>query len=270
MEKEAFKFSGEDAVNYDHYLGPILFEPYAIDLVSKIDTSLITAVLEIACGTGRVTRHLRDRFDNAVTITATDISADMIAVAEGKVTNGPVKFKVEDAQQLSFADNTFDLVVCQFGLMFLPDKKKGLCEALRVLKPGGTFMFVTWDSTLNIPIMKLMFNDMVINYFKDEDPARFLVPFSLADPSILKSWMEEAGFKDVQTSRVVLTSGAPSAKAIVDALFLKHPLGSAVASKDPAAVVPMAREMEQQITKQFGATDIDLQLAAFLVVGKKV
>jgi len=270
MEKEAFKFSGEDAVNYDHYLGPILFEPYAIDLMSKIDTAPITAVLEIACGTGRVTRHLRDRFDNAVTITATDISADMITVAEGKVTNGLVAFKVEDAQQLSFADNTFDLVVCQFGLMFLPDKKKGIREALRVLKPGGTFMFSTWDKTENIPIMKLIFNDMIINYFKDEDPTRFLVPFSLADPSVLKGWMEEAGFNDIQTSRVVLTSGVPSAKAIVDGLFLKHPLGRAVAGKDPAAVVPMANEMEQRITKQFGATDITLELATFLVSGRKI
>jgi ubiquinone/menaquinone biosynthesis C-methylase UbiE len=270
MQKEAFKFSGEAAVNYDHYLGPLLFEPYAVDLVSKIDIAPINTVLEIACGTGRVTRHLRDRFDPAVAITATDLSTDMIAVAERRVTNGPVTFKVEDAQQLSFADNTFDLVVCQFGLMFLPDKQQGIREALRVLKPGGTFIFSTWDKTENMPIKKLIFNDILIDYFKDEDPTRFLVPFSLSDPLVLKGWTEEAGFTNVKTSRVVLTSRAPSAKAIVDGFFLKHPLGGAVAAKDPAAVVPMALEMERQITKQFGATDIDLELAAFVVVGKKV
>ncbi len=269
MEKDAFKFSGELALNYDRYLGPMMFEPYAVDLVSRINTEGVKAVLEIACGTGRVTRHLRNHFAPDVELIATDFNADMMSVAEGKLNDGSVVFGIEDAQNLSFADNTFDLVVCQFGLMFLQDKKKGLSEALRVLKPGGRFIFNTWDKTENTPLLKLVFNDIILPYFKDEDTSRFLIPFSLFDASVLKDWMEETGFVGVETNRVSLKTGAPSAEEIVNGYFLKHALGSAVAAKNPADVDIVAREMEKQVIMQFGETNLELQFSAILISGKK-
>jgi SAM-dependent methyltransferase len=179
MEKDAFKFSGEAAANYDHYLGPLLFEPYAIDLASKLNMAGVHSVLEIAAGTGRVTKHLRNHFGQNVKLTASDFNADMLQVAKNKLLTESIEFKVEDAQALSFPDQSFDLVVCQFGLMFLQDKKKGLREALRVLKPGGTFIFNTWDKTENVPMLKIIFNDTILPFFKGEDTSRFLVPFSL-------------------------------------------------------------------------------------------
>jgi ubiquinone/menaquinone biosynthesis C-methylase UbiE len=266
---EAFKFSGEGAKNYDQYLGPILFEPYAIDLVSKIDPSGINSILEIACGTGRVTRHLRNRFKAPVKLVASDINADMLHVAKTQIKDSSIEFKVEDAQNLSFPDNSFDLVVCQFGLMFLPDKKKGLSEAMRVLKPGGKYIFSTWDTTSNVPLLKLIFNDTILPYFKDEDTTRFLVPFSLFDPGLLENWMEEAGFRNIKIEHVVLPSKAPAAKEIVNAFFIKHSLGSEVAAKDPADFDKVAKKMQEEIIKQFGATDLNFELAAFVATGEK-
>src|ERR1700761_4087784 len=114
-KKEAFKFTGEDAENYDFYLGPILFEPYARYLISKIDTANVKLVLEIACGTGRVTRHIRNTLPADVKFTATDISNDMLNVAKRELDNKQIDFQTEDAQSLSFPDNSFDLVICQFG-----------------------------------------------------------------------------------------------------------------------------------------------------------
>ncbi len=269
MQKDAFKFSGELALNYDRYLGPLMFEPYAVDLVSRINTEGVKAVLEIACGTGRVTKHLRNHFAPEVKLIATDFNADMMSIAESKLNKGSVVFGIEDAQNLSFTDNSFDLVVCQFGLMFLQDKKKGLSEALRVLKPGGTFIFNTWDKTENIPLLKLIFNDIILPYFKDEDTTRFLVPFSLFDTSILKGWMEEAGFADVETNRVLLETGAPSAEEIVNGYFRKHALGGAVMAKNPADFDIVAGEMEKQVIARFGGINIELQFSAILVSGKK-
>jgi ubiquinone/menaquinone biosynthesis C-methylase UbiE len=279
MAKDAFRFSGEGAINYDRYLGPLLFEPYALDLASKIDTSglnssylassSLTSVLEIACGTGRVTRHLRHVFNKDTRLVATDFNADMLQVAKNKLEDLSIDFQVEDAQNLSFPENSFDLVVCQFGLMFLKDKPKGLSEALRVLKPGGTFIFTTWDKTDNIPLLKLLFNDLILPCFKDEDTSRFLIPFSLFDPPLLETWMKEAKFSDVTISRVTLLSHAPTPQPIIDGFFLKHSLGKEVLEKSPSDFNELIPKMEEQIIRQFGSANISFDLSAFFVSGKK-
>jgi ubiquinone/menaquinone biosynthesis C-methylase UbiE len=269
MAKDSFKFSGEAAMNYDRYLGPIMFEPAAIQLVSKIDTANVTSVLELACGTGRVTRHLRQLFAPHVELMATDFNTDMLGVALEKLDGEAIEFRVEDAQELSFADNSFDLVVFQFGLMFLKDKQKGLHEALRVLKPGGKFIFSTWDKLDNLPLIKLIIQDIVIAYYKDEDPTRFKVPFSLHDAATLEAWMTEANFVNVKVDRTAFTGHSPSLTEIVNGYFVKHSLGAEVFEKDPAAFDKMTVEIEQTVARQFGETDIDLPLTAFFVSGEK-
>jgi ubiquinone/menaquinone biosynthesis C-methylase UbiE len=279
MAKDAFRFSGEGAINYDRYLGPLLFEPYALDLASKIDasnlsssdlaSSSLSSVLEIACGTGRVTRHLRRVLNKDTRLVATDFNADMLQVAKSQLEDLSIDFQVEDAQNLSFPENSFDLVVCQFGLMFLKDKPRGLSEALRVLKPGGTFIFTTWDKTDNIPLLKLLFNDLILPCFKDEDTSRFLIPFSLFDPPLLEIWMKEANFSDVTISRVTLLSHAPTPQPIIDGFFLKHSLGKEVLEKSPADFNELIPKMEEQIIRQFGSANISFDLSAFYVSGKK-
>jgi ubiquinone/menaquinone biosynthesis C-methylase UbiE len=267
--KEAFKFTGQDAENYDHYLGPILFEPYGRYLASKIGTENIKSVLEIACGTGRVTRHIREALPPHIKLYATDISNDMLNVARRELDNDGIDFSVEDAQDLSFADNSFDLVICQFGMMFLPDKKKGLTEILRVLKPGGKLMCFTWDDTLNMPLFKLLVNDLILPHFDDEDTTRFFVPFSLHDPVVLEDMMKNGGFKNTEISRVVLKSGSSSPKNIVTGLFAKHPLGKEIMLKEPSAFEPIAQKFEEEITTRFGVVDTEFDLSAFLTSGEK-
>jgi ubiquinone/menaquinone biosynthesis C-methylase UbiE len=269
-QNDAFRFSGEAAMNYDQYLGPFLFEPYAINIVSKLDTTNVTSVLELACGTGRVTRHLREHFGPEVKLIASDYNADMLHVAESKLNEKAIEFRIEDAQNLSFADNSFDLVLCQFGLMFLKDKKKGLSEALRVLKPGGTFIFSTWDKTENIPLLKVIFNDVILPFFKDEDQSRFLVPFSLFEPEILKTWMTETGFVKIAAEIAVLPLYWPTAKEVVNSYFITHSLGAEVKSKDPAAFDGVAANMEEQVAHHFGETDVRSTFTALFVSGKKL
>ncbi|WP_426669791.1 class I SAM-dependent methyltransferase [Mucilaginibacter sp. McL0603] len=268
-KKEAFKFTGEDAENYDFYLGPILFEPYARYLSSKIDTANVKSVLEIACGTGRVTRHIRKTLPADIKFTATDISNDMLNVAKRELDNKQIDFQTEDAQNLSFPDNSFDLVICQFGMMFLPDKKKGFEEIYRVLTPGGKFMFFTWDNTLSMPLFRLLVNDLVVPHFEDEDTTRFFVPFSLHQPKVLTDWMKSAGFKNIETNNVVLKSGSPSAKNIADGLFRKHPLGREISAKNPAAFEPVAMKFEREIEIKSGAKNPVIDLSAFLTSGIK-
>ncbi len=134
MESTA-AFAGSIPVKYERYLGPFLFEPYALDLVSRLKDKTFDHILELACGTGRVTAHLVQtvKFKK---LTATDLNQDMINVAKSIVRNESINWMQADALELPFEDKTFDLAVMQFGLMFFPDKLKGLQEAHRVLKPA--------------------------------------------------------------------------------------------------------------------------------------
>ena len=267
--KEAFKFTGEDAEYYDLYLGPILFEPYAHFLASQIDASISGPVLEIACGTGRVTRRIRKALPASVKLIASDISNDMLNVARREVAADGIEFKTEDAQNLSFPDNSFDLVICQFGMMFLPDKKKGFDEIFRVLKPGGKFMCLTWDDTLNIPLCKLTVNDLVLPHFQDEDTTRFFVPFAMHDAVKLENWMSNAGFKNVEIKNVVLESGPHESGNVVLGLFRKHMLGKEVKAKDSSAFEPIARKFEEEIPLRFGSDHPTFKLSAFFMTGTK-
>src|SRR6188768_2609617 len=132
-------FSGDIATHYDHFLGPLFFEPYAIEVAKRIDPVGVSIVLEIAAGTGRVTRHIRERIHPSAKLIASDISKDMLAVAKKKLSHIDIDWQNIDAQQLPFSDNSIDLVVCCFGYMFVPDKPKAFAEVYRVLKPGGQF-----------------------------------------------------------------------------------------------------------------------------------
>lgn len=267
--REAFKFTGKDAEYYDHYLGPILFEPYGRYLASKIDSTNVQSVLELACGTGRVTRHIRKALPASVKLIASDISNDMLAIAKQELDHDGIEFRIEDMQSLSFPDNSFDLVICQFGVMFLPDKKKGFDEIYRVLKPGGKFMFFTWDDTLNMPLFKLMINETIVPVFDGEDTTRFFVPFSMYNPGQLERFLEDAGFKEAKSENVALTSGSPTAENIVNAFLRKHMLGKEVAAKDASLLEPTAEKMKKGLIAQFGATNLSFKLSAFLTIGIK-
>ena len=269
MSEEAFRFSGNDAVNYEEYLGPLLFEPSAAVFLADVAALPAQNILETSCGTGRLTRHLRREFPEGVQLTATDISSDMIEVAKGKLDDPTILFTVADGQQLPFVDGIFDLVVNQYGLMFFPDKQKGFDEAYRVLKPGGYFAFATWDRTNAIPLMKLIIDDHVTPFFTGEDHSRFHVPFALHDPALLSNFLINAGFRDNKVRRVSFFGSAASTKDVVNGLFLMHPMGRQVKEKDPAAVVRIAEDLEKSIGETFGTGEFTFELSAWIGIGRK-
>src|SRR5262245_8082090 len=141
------KFTGSIPEKYDTYLVPFLFEHYAAHLAGKLALSPGSRVLEVACGTGVLTRHLLQALPPKGTLVATDLNGAMLDLARTKVNPDPrLEWKVADAMKLPFGDATFDVVACQFGVKFFPDKVAALQEMKRVLKPGGTLVFNVWDS----------------------------------------------------------------------------------------------------------------------------
>ena len=181
--------------NYDRYLGPVLFEPYALDIKNRLSKRTYSRVLELACGTGRLTNHLLELTDPKGTITAIDIDPGMLAVSKDKVKDTRVEWHMQDAQDLSFTDSVFDLVVCQFGVMFFPDKTKAFAEAYRVLKPGGLFVFNIWDELSYNPGSGLM-QDILKEILLDDAPDfKVSGPFSFNNKIVIRQMLETAGFE---------------------------------------------------------------------------
>ncbi len=143
------EFPEDPAIHYDDFFGPLYFEPYAKEVTKRINPTLASIVLEIATGTGRVTRHIRACIPSSSRLIASDISENMLTIAKKKLSHLNIDWQTIDAQQLPFDDNSIDIVVCCFGYMFVPDKAKAYAEVYRVLKRGGQFLFTTWDKLEN-------------------------------------------------------------------------------------------------------------------------
>lgn len=187
---------------YERYLGPYLYEPYAIYTKGRIKNSS-KIILELAAGTGRLTRHIIDKLGSGGKLIATDINPNMLEIARKKANASNIEYVVADSQDLPFPDNSFDCVICQFGFMFLPNKQKGFDEAWRVLKPGGQFLFVTWDKSDN-NITHYISQQTVLKYLKESPPPFYARPYAMHDPVQLHNYLTLAGFENAKVERVTL------------------------------------------------------------------
>jgi ubiquinone/menaquinone biosynthesis C-methylase UbiE len=199
-------FQGNIPAIYDHYLGPLLFEPYALDLEERLKKEKLNNVLEIACGTGRVTRHLASLLPPDGKLLATDLNADMIVLAKAKVQDKRIQWETVNAQELPYKNDSFDHVLCQFGVMFFPDKEKAFSEAFRVLQSGGKFLFNTWDKLEWNPNTALIHNVMV-DMFKEHAPDFISKgPFSFHNLDEIRRLLDKAGFKNIKLEIVQKTT----------------------------------------------------------------
>jgi len=266
MEKTA-AFAGSIPANYERYLGPFLFEPYALDLVSRLQDKKYSDILEIACGTGRVTSHLA-RSVKHDRITATDLNPDMISIAKEIVKDDTVKWMPADAMQLPFEDDSFDLVVMQFGIMFFPDKEKGLKEAYRVLRHGGKLIFSTWNK---VETNKAIHEGRVIieSYFGDDPPIFYSVPFSMYDDRELTTIARRAGFKNITTTLVKKEGVSLSASDLAKGIVEGNPVYMAILERDPSLVNTIKDHVQKVLTEKFGSKDLRSPLEAWVAEGVK-
>ena len=254
----AANFSGSMPEYYDAIMGPAQFDVFGEDLARRLPAAPPGAVLEIACGTGVVTRRLRARLEPSVPLVASDISEAMLAYARGKVT-GPIDWRIADAGKLPFDGNSFAAVVCAFGVMFVPDKKAAFGEARRVLREGGMFLFNVWDGLEANPQSRAT-NDVIESLFPGDREMQFKGPFVFNDRKVLSALLDGAGFRHVKMDTVRLPIRAPSARDYATGQLRGTPRGALfekrgvaieeVLDKVAAALVPVGGKQPFQCTGQ--------------------
>ena len=231
MEATDVQFAGSIPEFYDRCLGPFLFEPYAADLAARAALLGPKRVLETAAGTGIVTAALAGALPEAE-IVATDLNPDMLRIARGKLESGRVTFMPADAQALPFPDAGFDLVVCQFGAMFFPDRVGAYREARRVLRPGGAFLFNVWDRLDANPASQAV-SEAVAALFPG-DPPSFIrrVPFGCHDKAAVEADLRSAGFVRIDSETVAGRSRG-SARDLAPGLCQGSPLRAEIEARAP-------------------------------------
>lgn len=179
---------------YERHLGPALFEPYAIDLAHRVAENCAEgSILEMACGTGIVTRQLRAHLKPTVALTATDINPGMLDYAQKKLNaTERITWKQADIANLPFTDASFNVAVCQFGIMFVPDKDRAFREMRRVLAAGGLLAFSVWNRMENNP-WGIIAHETVGGFFPDNPPQFFKAPCSFYDVDVLRSLLSASG-----------------------------------------------------------------------------
>lgn len=199
---------------YDSCLGPAWFGAFGADLVQRLPDRGAGDVLEIACGTGLVTRRLRERIDGARRLVASDVSPVMLEYARKGLSDRPgIEWREADAGRLPFGAGEFGVVVCAFGLMFVPDKRAAFREARRVLKGGGTFLFNVWDRIQDNPAAAIN-AEVIEGLFPGDAEVRFRTPYEMHDPESLRGLLHEAGFREERIEKKRVEVDGVSARRI--------------------------------------------------------
>ena len=256
-------FAGSIPALYDRHLGDMLFAPYGEHLAQRAAARSPRTVLEVAAGTGIVTRALHAVLPDAA-IVATDLNAAMIAHAATRLNAANVMWRQADAQSLPFGDASFDLVVCQFGVMFFPDRTAAFREARRVLAAGGCYLFTMWASIEHSPLAAIVARAAADAF--PNDPPSFLTrtPYGHGDPAVTERELRAAGFTQVEIASVDVPSRADSAYDPAIGFCQGTPLRSEIESRDPARLAGVTESAARAVAAQYGDGRIEATMRAFV------
>ena len=249
---------------YDRELGPALFHPFAEHLASLTREMAPGRVLELAAGTGIATSALARALPDSH-ITATDLNPAMVSWAAQREPRAT--WLEADAQALQFSDGSFDLVVCQFGVMFFPDKPAAFAEAARVMAPGGTLLFAVWDVVEVSPFPAAMMASLSTMF--PDDPPGFIVrlPHGYADPDQIRADVQAGGLVVESLQRVVLTGTASSAEGLTEGFCLGTPLRFALQERGELDVLIV--QLTEQMVTRLGPGPLEGESAAFVITARR-
>lgn len=263
-------FAGTIPEIYQRYLVPMIFEPYAKDMADRVARLSPLRMLELAAGTGVVTRAIATRLGTAAEIVATDLNQPMLdAAASLQSGQGRVTFRQADALSLPFEDESFDLVVCQFGVMFFPDKLQSYREARRILKPRGTYIFAVWDELSSNEFVSVA-SAALASCFPD-DPPRFMerAPHGYYDTKAIVKAVKEAGFAQASVETVDKIARADSALDAATGYCQGNPLRSEIEARAPGGLQAVTDAVASALAECFGHGEIKGRIRAHVITARK-
>lgn len=261
------EFKGTLPGAYETYFRPILFDPYAKWLASRLSLGPGVRILEIAAGTGALTRELMNVLPEDGALVATDIQDAMLNLArKGTAADPRLTFREADALDLPFDDEAFDLVLCQFGYMFFPDKPKAMREGLRVLKARGIYGVLVWYPVEMNEVAQVPRS--VISEFFGEPARAFDIPHGFADPEAIAGTMRDAGFSEIRHEDVRLIGRATAAGAAAG-YCRGTPMGMEIEERMPGRVPEVEAAMKAAYAEHFGGEEFEHEMNAMYVEGVK-
>ncbi len=263
-------FDGSIPHFYDTFMVPLIFQVYADDLAERVAKLQPLSVLETASGSGVVPRALAPRLGTDARYVATDLNQPMIDHAASKhPADSTIEWLRADALDLPFADNEFDIVICQFGAMFFPDRSRGYAEARRVLKSGGTYLFNVWDRIENNELAEIVTREAGAIF--PDDPPQFLVrtPHGYFDQDLIRSDLRRCGFSDIMIEVVEARSIAASSGAAATAFCYGTPLRTEIEERDPAMLDHVVERVAASIEARFGNGPVESRICALVVTATK-
>ncbi len=263
-------FTGPIPELYDRHLVPLIFDFYAKDLAARLAGRPLQRVLEVAAGTGVLTRALLASLPASVELVATDLNQPMLERAAAVGTARAVEWRQADALQLPFEDASFDAVVCQFGAMFFPDRAKAYAEAKRVLKPGGLFAFSVWDRIEDNELADETVRALATLF--PADPPRFLArtPHGYFDPAAIAADLARAGFtRQVQLTTLAGRSIAETALSPAIAYCQGTLMRSEIEARGASRLAEATEVVAQAIARRFGPGPVDAKMQAHVVMVEK-
>lgn len=262
------QFVGSIPQKYDEHLGPLFFDFYAGDLARRVEAPPEGRVLEITCGTGITTEQLRSRLPHTVPILATDLNDAMLDHARDQRGSLPnVRFEQADAMELPFADGSFDAVVSQFGLMFLPDKVQGMREARRVLRPDGAFTFNVWASAARNPVAKLA-HQTIAKFFPKDPPSFLTVPFGYHRPRQITADLTAAGFTRIALEAVTHQVERPAARHVAIGLVEGNPGIHEINERASAPAEQIIDAVAEALRQAYGDAPMRTSLEALVITAR--
>jgi SAM-dependent methyltransferase len=269
MTSSIHSFGGEVPGHYHLGLGPLLFESYAHQMAERAAQLQPVRVLETACGTGIVTRQLALALGGQAEVVATDLNPDMLARAARTVESTGVQLRTADMTALPFQDGAFDLVVCQFGLMFAPDRLTAAREARRVVGPGGTWLFSTWGPLAHNPVVQVAAGALAA-LFPDQPPSFYRTPFSMSEAAPLHQLVLEAGFSGAEIEIVRSQGSSLSARAAALGLVLGNPVAGEISAAHGHGALDRAVDaVTQALAARHGQGLVHAELEALIVTAHR-
>jgi len=268
--EQASKFTGSIPHHYDEGLGPHIFIDYALDMAKRAAHLPNTHTLELAAGTGIVSRALRNALPASSQLTVTDLNPPMLDIAEAKFQPGEkIKFQQADAMALPFDESSFDLIACQFGVMFFPDKVEAFKQARRVLKPGGNFLFNVWSDMEANPFSQIA-QRVTQDVFPDDPPSFYKVPFGYHDEGQILADLEAAGFDQHSHQTIRLDKSVDDWALFARGLVFGNPMIEEIKTRGGTSPEAVVDKFISAFRDRFGHEPASMPLEAKVFSASKV